>query len=70
MRIFLRQNETTFKQLFESFLTSCKAKGLKNTTIKSYESHVRCIANYNASIIVILSQEHLQFHKTQAFTLA
>ena len=46
MRILLKQNETSFNQLFEDFLTSCKVRGLANTTIDSYRSHMHCIEKY------------------------
>ena len=46
MRILLRQNDTSFNQLFEDFLTSCKARGLTDTTIESYRSHMHCIEKY------------------------
>ena len=46
MKIDLRQNQTTSKQLFSDFLVSCKARGLSEKTIQSYESHMRCIGKY------------------------
>lgn len=46
MRILLKQNEASFKQLFNDYLTSCKARGLADTTIASYKSHMHSIGNY------------------------
>ena len=46
MKIELRQNQTIFKQLFYDFLVSCKARGLSDKTIESYESHLLCMGKY------------------------
>ncbi len=46
MKIVLNQNEASFKHLSSDFLTSCKAKGLSERTIQSYENHLMCISNY------------------------
>lgn len=36
----------TMAEAFESFLFSKSAQGLTDKTIKSYQSHFKCISNY------------------------
>ena len=43
MRILLKQNEATLEQLFDDYLTSCKAKGLAKETVSSYEQHLKTL---------------------------
>lgn len=46
MKIEINQKNTTFEQLFDNFIMSCKAKGLAEKTILSYQSHFKCIGKY------------------------
>ncbi len=46
MRITFKHNLTSFEQLFEEFLTSCKAKGLTDKTISSYASHMKRMGQF------------------------
>ena len=41
-----KQNEATLEQLFDDYLTSCKAKGLAKETVSSYEQHLKTLGNY------------------------
>lgn len=46
MRLNLSNSLTTFKQLFDDFLISSKAKGLAEKTLKSYASHAKTLEYY------------------------
>jgi len=44
--IEMNKKNTTFKHLFNNFLTSCKVKGLSSKTIETYKNHYKRICSY------------------------
>ena len=46
MRIRSNQDLTDFEQLFNDFIVTCKAKGLSEKTISTYQRHLHCISKY------------------------
>ncbi|MBR5640637.1 MAG: tyrosine-type recombinase/integrase [Firmicutes bacterium] len=62
MKITINSSLTTFKLLFNDFLTSCKAKGLSEKTLQSYASHLKCFGKYLDldTPIEDLTQKHIE----------
>ena len=62
MKIEISNFLTTFEQLYNDYLTTCKAKGLSEKTVQSYATHLKCFGKYLDldTPIEDLTQKHLE----------